>query len=326
MSAQTELAKKLAMRLKLLGANNVESLNRSGINPEKIWYHGTNRLDRLLESPRLLKSRSTSGPMPFFTENPEIASNYAKGKRDTSIMSTGYEDWFTFPTEGNKKVNLDQIYYYLTPKQRASVGESLKNQSIEQELGGLDHWNWTLKDQRNDPIRAAKEIWLNSGNLYGNERDFLNVLDKAGLNDVLYTSPNLEAPGVFPAIIESSKPFFTTPENIKEIIPALDSQRGRQKFRFNSGVDPWDKNYVSVGEFSDRLKAGLREDHTSAFTSIPDRVTKLLSDKGYDSILDTGGKLGGPAHKVIIPFSPKQVIPALDADRILKLKLKALED
>jgi len=45
----------------------------------------------------------------------------------------------------------------------------------------------------------------------------------------------------------------------------------------------------------------------TVFTSIPDKVTAQLKNLGFDSILDTGGKMGGPGHRVAIPFSPEQV-------------------
>ena len=47
-------------------------------------YHGAGRLDRLLEKPGLDPDRATSGPMPFFTDSPRLASTYAKNKAATS--------------------------------------------------------------------------------------------------------------------------------------------------------------------------------------------------------------------------------------------------
>ena len=51
------------------------------------WYHGTERLDRLLEGNQINPKRATSGPMPYFTDDPAIASNYATGKPDTSRLA-----------------------------------------------------------------------------------------------------------------------------------------------------------------------------------------------------------------------------------------------
>ncbi|MBU2249937.1 MAG: hypothetical protein KKD77_24540 [Gammaproteobacteria bacterium] len=48
-----------------------------------------------------------------------------------------------------------------------------------------------------------------------------------------------------------------------------------------------------------------------AWTSIPDWVTKVLKEKGYDGIKDTGGKYGGTKHSVWIPFDDKQVKSAI---------------
>ena len=44
------------------------------------FFHGTERIDRLLAKEGLDPKRATSGPMPYGTDSPEIASNYAKNK------------------------------------------------------------------------------------------------------------------------------------------------------------------------------------------------------------------------------------------------------
>ena len=57
-------------------------------------YHGSARPDRIgsVFDPK----RATSGPMAFFTSSPDLASNYAKGKEDTSLAyeDVQYANWF----------------------------------------------------------------------------------------------------------------------------------------------------------------------------------------------------------------------------------------
>lgn len=65
-----------------------------------VVYHGTQRPDRIGD--RFRKDRATSGPMAFFTDNPEIAINYATGKQDTSLNreDTSYENWYQVKIKG----------------------------------------------------------------------------------------------------------------------------------------------------------------------------------------------------------------------------------
>ena len=60
----------------------------------KPFYHGTGRADRVgnVFDP----NRATSGPMAFFTDNKEIADNYARDKKDTSIAyDSDYDSYET---------------------------------------------------------------------------------------------------------------------------------------------------------------------------------------------------------------------------------------
>jgi hypothetical protein len=60
----------------------------------KRYYHGTARVDRV--GTVFDPERATSGPMAFFTDNQEIANNYARDKKDTSLAyDTRYDTYFT---------------------------------------------------------------------------------------------------------------------------------------------------------------------------------------------------------------------------------------
>ena len=48
-------------------------------------YHGAKRGDRV--GAEFKKERATSGPMAFFSSDKDIATNYSKGKEDTSSQN-----------------------------------------------------------------------------------------------------------------------------------------------------------------------------------------------------------------------------------------------
>ena len=57
-------------------------------------YHGTGRADRV--GYYFDPNRATSGPMAYFTDNQEIAENYSKDKKDTSLdYDERYNDYHT---------------------------------------------------------------------------------------------------------------------------------------------------------------------------------------------------------------------------------------
>ena len=60
-------------------------------------------------------------------------------------------------------------------------------------------------------------------------------------------------------------------------------------------------------EFVERVKDDRKNGTTKAWTSIPDYVTNVLIENGYDGIIDKGGKQGGDVHQVVIPFYSEQI-------------------
>jgi hypothetical protein len=286
-------------------------------------YHGASRLDRLLAKPGLDPKRATSGPMPFFTDAPELASSYAKNKADTSRLSEGnasYSDWFKIIPKGARtEKTLDEAWGYMTPSEKARITEDLGNVGFTDEAytqigktkenvggAGRDHWEFTLKEHRGNALAAARDLWLDSGNLFGQEEKFMDVLKAANIPGVKYDSPHMTAPGVLPARLRINNPFETTTENLKSVLPAM-REAAKNKRGQSGGVDPWDKNAVSGRAFIERLESDIENGTTHAWTSIPDWATDVLKKAGYDGIKDLGGKMGGPGHTVYIPFSPNQV-------------------
>jgi hypothetical protein len=288
-------------------------------------YHGTGRPDRVGEQFR--KSRATSGPMSFFTDNPEVASGYAKGKTDTSITyeddAFDYKNWFK-KKAGRSELNLEQAGARMSQQERNAVIEKLKDISVDEDTGeiiykqgggsimGSDTFNWYLNRESNgNPLVAANKIWLESGQLYGKEEEFAKVLQLAGVKGFEYNDPHAKFPFVYKVFLSIKNPLDTA--NLGEdVISSLEEASKRvRKPTQRGGADQWDKNTVAPKDWIERLKSDQAEGTTHAWTSIPDWVTKTLKAKGFDGIKDSGGKGGGTAHNVWIPFEENQVKSAL---------------
>ena len=288
-------------------------------------YHGTGRPDRVGEQFR--KSRATSGPMSFFTDNPEVASGYAKGKTDTSIAyedeAFDYKNWFK-KKDGRSELNLEQAGARMSTQERNAVIEKLKDITQDENTGEIIYkqgggsimsdssFDFYLKQEsKGNPLVAANKIWLESGQLYGKEEEFSKVLQLAGVKGFEYNDPHAKFPFVYKVFLSIKNPLDTA--NIgQDIIGALeDASKRVRKPAQRGGADNWDKNTVAPKDWIERLKSDQAEGTSHAWTSVPDWVTKTLKAKGFDGIKDSGGKGGGTAHNVWIPFEENQVKSAL---------------
>ena len=286
-------------------------------------YHGTGRPDRVGEQFR--KSRATSGPMSFFTDNPEVASGYAKGKTDTSITydddAFDYKNWFKKKV-GRESLNLEQIGARMSPQEKQDVIEKLRNIGTDDEgniiagqgLVADSTFDFMLKDSREangNPLKLANRLWLESGQLYGKEEEFAKVLNLAGVKGFDYNDPHAKFPFVYKVFLSIKNPLDTSSIN-EDVIQSLEQASKRvRKPTQSGGADNWDKNTVEPKVWIERLKSDQAEGTTYAWTSIPDWVTKTLKAKGFDGIKDSGGKGGGTNHNVWIPFEENQVKSAL---------------
>ena len=286
-------------------------------------YHGTKRPDRIGEQFR--RARATSGPMAFFTSDPAIASNYATGKNDTSIdlEENPFESWFKFKPKGERTAtDIIRAWHFLTPEQKDRVAERAPMVRMDDEAEniildednttGVGNYDYELQltqrgyDRRGNPLKALVEGWLNGGTLYDQESRFMEVLELAGfpVEDVTFDSPYAEFPSVYPVYLAMQSPLVTNdiPQDVVDALNAA-AKRDRSRAKYESGVDAWDKNTRTLREWVEQFN----EDDSFVWTSIPDKVTKLLADMGYDGIIDVGGKQGGETHRVYIPFGENQV-------------------
>jgi hypothetical protein len=298
-----------------------------GFDTSKVWYHGARRSDRLTEKGKLLPKRATSGPMPFFTDDPALASSYSTAKADTSLEHPDdYAGWFKFKPQGARStVDVARAWHFLDPETRRTVAERLPDIKQDDDgegnitykkgqgfpAGDLKAWNeyYLPREGRGNPLKAAVEVWLNSGILFNDEERFLDVLKLAGMKDVEFDSPHVEKPGVLATYMKIRNPLDTSNEEaLKALLPDLRALASRSRRQSKPGADMWSKSATTPRMFLERFEEDLANGGTThAWTSIPDEVTSLLASKGYDGILDTGGKGGGPTHNVMIPFRPDQV-------------------
>jgi hypothetical protein len=303
------------------------------------WYHGGVRMDRFTESGKINPKRATSGPMPYFTDSPEMASSYAMGKKpDTSLQDEGHvADYFTVSPKslglsGRHPVTVENSWHFLPPEVKQEIMAKAKRIGYEnpaEASGPLtlhpdgasgvtlsdDHYDWILKHEaRGNPLAALREMWHDSGEFVDDPSQLTQVYKLAGYPHAISetTAPWTEARGVFPAMIKMKNPLKTEDQELmtKEILPKLEEAFKRDRSRKQPyGADMWDKNVrYTPKEWVQQAKEDYAKgDNSYVWTSIPDKVTNELRKLGYDGIVDTGGKGGGQSHRVAIPFAPEQV-------------------
>jgi hypothetical protein len=286
-----------------------------------VVFHGTQRADRVGD--RFRKSRATSGPMAFFTNDPAIASSYSTNKRDTSAkMPSDYAEWFKYKGKGMRSpVAIDRAWWNLSPEERAAVNERIYTIGFSdwdagegpivansQSIMSRESIDYELRQARGNGLRALVEMWLSSGSLFNQEERFLEVLQAAGVKGATLDDPNAARSAVYPVYLSIKNPLDTA--NIPgDVVSALEQAGKRKRAKQSAGGNPdaWDKNTISGNDWMAALKEDMAKGTTHAWTRIPDWVTETLSSLGYDGIKDTGGKRGGMQHQVWIPFNETQV-------------------
>lgn len=308
------------------------------------WYHGGLRMDRFTEKGKVDARRATSGPMPYFTDDPAMASAYAQGKKpDTSLYDAGHvPDYFTVHpkylgyTGSRTPYTVEQSWHHLPAEVKADILDLAKrvghaNPSMGEGPYTLhppgsrgvtlsdDHYDHILRTEaRGNPLHALREMWHDSGSLVGNESELSQIFKLAGYPHPISeaTAPWTEARGVFPAALRLRNPLVTSnDEMVGKAIPALEDAFKRDRSRLAPyGADMWakDSRYTPrdwVAQLREDFNKGGAASNTDSYvwTSIPDKVTGQLQRLGYDSVLDMGGKMGGDKHRVAIPFRPDQV-------------------
>lgn len=286
-------------------------------------YHGTARADRVGNV--FLPERATSGPMAFFTDSKEIASNYARDKQDTSLAyDEEYDDYYTQfrVIKDGKSISVSELWNTLPYSKRQEIKEKAKHITFDDNyeniiydenakygLGDMD--TYAINAHKGNVIDALVDSWLESGTLYENEESFLDVLKIIGLYNVEYRNPDARAEKVYSVYLNIQNVFDTSKKYNQVFIDGITNwakSTDTSKYqRETAHADMWDKNNQSIEEWIEKAQEDVSNGTTYAWTSIPDSVTAYIKSQGYDGIKDTGGKNGSNKHNVYIPFNSEQI-------------------
>ena len=292
-----------------------------------IVYHGTARKDRVGTVFR--PERATSGPMAFFTDSPEIASNYSRNKTDTSIdyEEEDYHDYhrqFRVTLPSGRDIPLERYWNYLSPEERQRIARTaghirtdwegddsiILDPSTDEANGGF---RFHLQEARGNALRALVYHWLDSATLFGQETRFLDVLAKLDLPIApWYRDPDYTEPGVYACYLHMERPFRTDSISKQTLTSLKAASRKAGNPAQKGGLLSWSKNDLAPDTWIDILEEDVKNGTTYAWTTIPDWVTACLKRLGYDGIIDQGGKFHSDIHTVYIPFSPYQLKSATD--------------
>jgi hypothetical protein len=332
-----ERARQNAVKMLNLPENNTPEMRAQAMGYID-YLHGTERLDRLLEGKTLDPRRATSGPMPYGTTTPELASNYAMSKADTSRRMTDEGDVRRYFEVSPKDIGLkgmrsplpvEQAYYFMSPEQQAKIRELAPRvgyENLDDYSGKLivhppgvnatlnsSLWDWTMKNEaKGNPLTALREMWYESGQLVHEPERLGDIFRLAGVDAPISQTkaPWTEAQGVLLGKARITNPIDTSnTDQVAQIIQPLKEAFARDRSRKKIGPDQWGKDSrYTPREWVSELEKDLSQGNESyVWTSIPDKVTAELKRLGFNGIIDRSGKGGGAKEPVIIPFSPDQV-------------------
>jgi hypothetical protein len=322
-----------------LPANNTPEMRAQAMNAID-YLHGTDRLDRLLSGKNFDPKKATSGAMPYGTNTPSMASSYAMNKADTSLALNDFgnlADYFqvlpkSMGERGKAPINVENIWYRLPQEKKAEILDKASRigYEIPEEAGGgfvlhktsegmpysKSHWEYVLnRESGGNPLTALRKTFAESGMLDAYApSELADIYKLAGFPyEITQTNaPWTSAKGVFTGKAMISNPINTSDTTTLQetVIPFLKEQFKNDRTRVKTGgVDQWDKNTrFTPKQWVNQLEEDLAKgDNSFVWTSIPDKVTAQLEKLGFNGIIDTGGKMGGEAHQVVIPFKPEQI-------------------
>lgn len=283
----------------------------------KPFYHGTSRADRVgyVFDPK----RATSGPMAYFTDDPDIATNYSRDKADTSLAyDSDYDSYETQFQVNGKPVT--EYWNTLTAAEKKAMTEKIKQVTLDDNdnivlkpgnrIGIGSFSDYELHRAKGNALSVLVDMWLGDGNLWNEESRFLDVLKAVGIDQAQYNDPDYREEKVYQAYLNITNPYNTGKLDqsfIDDLQSYVDDADMSRYDTDNAQADMWDKNGIPIEDWLERLQDDLDNGTTHAWTTVPDVVTDFLKDSGYDGIVDQGGKNGGDQHTVAIPFYSNQI-------------------
>lgn len=294
----------------------------------KRYFHGTARADRV--GYYFNPERATSGPMAYFTDNRDIATNYSRDKADTSLAYEGedindYHNQFVVDVDG-EEVRLEDYWYQLPANKKLEYREKagqitydydgeddrvlVIDENVSTGNGGYGADPYLVRQARGNAFKMLIDAWLDSGDFFNEEERFLEVMNLLGVEGVRYKDPNYRDEKVYEVYLNVTNPLVTTDldeEFAADVEGWLDNTDLDYYARESASADMWDKNDRDPYDWLESLRDDIENGTTHVWTSIPDVITDFLKEQGYDGIVDQGGKYHEAGHQVVIPFEPNQI-------------------
>ena len=257
--------------------------------------------------------------MAYFTDDPDIATNYSRDKADTSLAyDSDYDSYETQFQVNGKPVT--EYWNTLTAAEKKAMTEKIKQVTLDDndnivlkpgnQIGIGSFSDYELHRAKGNALSVLADMWLGDGNLWNEESRFLDVLKAVGIDQAQYNDPDYREEKVYQAYLNITNPYNTGKLDqsfIDDLQSYVDDADMSRYDTDNAQADMWDKNGIPIEDWLERLQDDLDNGTTHAWTTVPDVVTDFLKDSGYDGIVDQGGKNGGDQHTVAIPFYSNQI-------------------
>ena len=257
--------------------------------------------------------------MAYFTDDPDIATNYSRDKADTSLAyDSDYDSYETQFQVNGKPVT--EYWNTLTVAEKKAMTEKIKQVTLDDndnivlkpgnQIGIGSFSDYELHRAKGNALSVLVDMWLGDGNLWNEESRFLDVLKAVGIDQAQYNDPDYREEKVYQAYLNITNPYNTGKLDqsfIDDLQSYVDDADMSRYDTDNAQADMWDKNGIPIEDWLERLQDDLDNGTTHAWTTVPDVVTDFLKDSGYDGIVDQGGKNGGDQHTVAIPFYSNQI-------------------
>lgn len=257
--------------------------------------------------------KATSGGF-YFTENPDIASSYAKDKLGNMETYANGDEYRFKNAKGEYKDTIDKVR--LNEEQAAKFDAWLEddmgytwddylreNAPYDKLLQGLRYnggkYNLQNVYKLMESLGYADNGWNYSTNSRG-KSTFEELLDDMGIEWDSYTR---DAGGVFPVYLDIRNPIDTSKPFPQDLLNELEYQASKERKSADADSAHWTKDYP-LKEWVEDIKRGA----DGWATQVPTKARKIMLDMGYDGIKDTGGKmLGDTNHTVWVALEPTQI-------------------
>lgn len=274
-----------------------------------MMFRGDYRADALHNGFKVIEIENDGSGGLYFTDNAEIASNYARTKNYAD--ENACEPWRFINVTINdgvreKVVPLAKSNLWLNPAKKAELkrqvllmsdaGSNYKPNG-EDPVIGESTFNEYLQRNHKDYAKTVIDLFGESGMIMDGE-EFMQMIASLGVYDkVIYNDPFRQQSIVTPVYLDIRNPLRT------------DAYPADFFDRISSLIDEDDDTLL-------HLKSSQGEMMETVVNLTPEFRNALIK-MGYDGVMDVGGRVtGGESHTVYIAFSPDQIRPAYGKEAV----------